>query len=757
MSEAFDALRRRLAPEYVIEGELGRGGMAVVFRARDVRHDRTVAIKVMRPELSAMLGRDRFLQEIRMAARLAHPRIVAVFDSGDSDGVLYYVMPFVDAETLRQLLEKHPRLPVRQAVGIARDVARALAYAHHHGVIHRDIKPENIMLPGGEAVVTDFGVAVARAGSGADSGAERLTEPGLVLGTPTYMSPDQAFGEAREAADVYSLGCVLFEMLAGKPPYEAPSPVAVMARHSTAPIPSPERPDAPQGVLAALRRSMAKSPQERPTAADFEEMLRKAIEEPGVLHTTPTDLTTPPSARAIAVLPFADLSPGKELEYLCDGIAEELLDALSRLPTLRVASRTSAFALRDSGIDVREKASRLGVEAVLEGSVRAAGGRMRVAVQLINGLDGFQIWSQRFDAGLEEVFEVEDRIARAVVEALEVKLATPLSTMVAPATADVESHREYLLGRQALNRRTGSAISESLERFAASSVHDPQFAPAHAAVAEARVLQAVYGVAEPAVAMEAARASADQALALAPHLGAALAARGSVRAMYDWKWMEAERDFVTAIERNPGYATARQWYAMHLLAPLGRVADARAELERARASDPLSSAVASSLGQIALFAGDATEAVRRQRKVLESDPSFGPGHLFLGQALLAAGDAGDALASLRRAAELTDRSSEVLAFLAHATAATGDRAGAEAIGRELAGRAESGYLSPVVLAVVQLGMGNASASLDALEAAAEIRATDLVWVGVRPVFAGLKAEPRFGALLRRLGLASEGA
>ncbi|MEZ4412526.1 MAG: protein kinase [Gemmatimonadales bacterium] len=752
MTDAYEAVRADLADVYRIEGELGRGGMAVVFRAIDLRHDRTVAIKVMRPALSAMLGRDRFLQEIRMAARLAHPRIVAVFDSGEAGGLLYYVMPFVDAETLRQRLEQHPRLPVREAVGIARDVARALAYAHQHGVIHRDIKPENIMLPGGEAVVTDFGVALANGDENAESINARLTEPGLVLGTPTYMSPDQAFGETRAAADVYSLGCVLYEMLAGKPPYDGPTPVAVLARHSTAAIPSPDRPDAPEGVLAVLRRSLAKGPAERPTALQFEEGLRQAIEEPGALRTTPVEFAVPATGRTIAVLPFADLSPQQDHGYLCDGIAEEILDALSKVPALRVASRTSAFAVRDPGLDVRAKASRLGVESVLEGSVRVAGERMRVAVQLINGLDGFQIWSQRFDAGMAEVFDIEDRIARAVVEALEVKMAVPLSTMVTPLTADVESHREYLLGRQSLNRRTGASIAESLERFAVSTVLDPQFALAHAGVAEARVLQAVYGVEEPRIAMTAAREAADRALALSPHLGAALAARGSVYAMYDWNWESAEQDFVTAIDRQPGYATARQWYAMHLLAPLGRAADARAELERAKASDPLSPAVASSLGQIALFSGHPEAAIRQQEEALKLEPAFGPGYLFLGQAQLAAEDIAAAVASFDRAAGLTGGSSEVLAFQAHAMARSGNGAGAAPLVEELARRSREGYLSPVLTAVAELGTGNTEGALTALETAAEIRATDLVWLNVRPVFAALRAAPRFAAMVRRLGL-----
>jgi eukaryotic-like serine/threonine-protein kinase len=744
MTDQLDEVRGRLATDYRVESELGRGGMAVVYRAVDLRHDRPVAIKVMRPEVMQGLGSDRFLREIQLAARLTHPRIVAVYASGDADGLLYYVMPFVEGPTLRQRLEQGP-LPVREAVGIARDVARALAYAHSHGVIHRDIKPENIMLPAGEAVVTDFGVAR----SFAEAESTRLTTAGLAIGTLAYMSPEQAFGGGDPRADVYSLGCVLYEMLTGRPPFDSPNALVILARHASEVVPSIQRADLPPGVVAATLRCLAKEPEGRPTAIELEEALRRAVEDPGTLNLSSAESA---GTRTIAVLPLLDLSQDQSMSYLCEGIAEELLDCLSRVPSLRVASRASAFAVRDPSLDLREKARRLGVQSALEGSVRAAGDRIRVGVQLSNASDGFQLWSHRFEGSLGDVFAIEDQIAQAVVEALHVAPAKPAAPMVGPPTASLEAHRQYLLGRQAWRRRTGGSLTESIELFGEAARLDPGFALAYVGLAEARILQAVYGALEPGVAMAAARAAANRALELNPHLGEGLSARASVSSLYDWNWAESERDFVTAVERHPGYATARQWYAMHLLAPLGRFADARSELERARLADPLSPSVLASLGQVALFAGAPEEASRLHRSALELEPDFGAAHFFLGQALLEAGDIAAALESLARAVELTGGSSEVIAFQALAEGKAGHPDRATALLDLLGARVETGYVSPVLRAIGLLGLGQLDRALDALEQAADLKATDLVWLKVRPTFAALRGNLRFQTLLDRLRL-----
>jgi len=749
MSSGFqEEFRKALSSDYRLEHELGRGGMAVVYRAVDVRHDRPVAIKVIRPDLTHALAADRFLREIHLAARLSHPRIVAVYASGEAAGVLFYVMPFVDAPTLREHLQEEGPLPVREAVGIARDVARALAYAHQQGVVHRDIKPENIMLPTGEAVVTDFGVARALA----DSGPSDLTETGATIGTPVYMSPEQAFGTAEASADVYSLGCVLYEMLAGHPPFDGPTALAILASHSTAPLPPIARDDVPGALVDAVNRSMAKDPEDRPSATELEDALRRAVEQPGSVPVSFSDAAAIRMGRAIAVLPLADLSPDHAFGYLCDGIAEELLSALSRLPQLRVLSRASSFALRDPAGDVREKARRLGVEAVLEGSVQAAGERIRVNVQLTNVRDGFQLWSNRFDGTFGDLFAIEDDISRAVVEALKIELAGPPARMIGPPTSDVEAHRQYLLGRQAWNQRTPAALAASVERFSEAAGLDPSFAVAHAALAEAKIMQAVYGTEEPHTAMSAARAAAIRALELNPGLGEALSAGASVAALYDWSWEDAERDFITAIQRHPGYATARQWYAMHLLAPLGRFADARAELERARLLDPLSPVVLASLGQVALFSGDPGEAIGHHRSALELDPDFGPAHFFLGQAHLETGDTAAALAELDLAARLTQESSEVLAFQALGQARSAHPETAQRLLDTLSARSETTYVSPVLHAIGLLGLGRRDPALEQLERAAAIRATDLVWLGVRSTFAELSDTPDFQALLARLGL-----
>ncbi|HEV8358032.1 MAG TPA: protein kinase [Gemmatimonadales bacterium] len=746
MTDLLERLIQHAGSRYRIERELGRGGMAIVYLALDLRHHRQVALKVMHPAIALALGADRFLREIQIAARLTHPRIVAVFDSGEADGVLYYIMPFIDALTLRQRLEQQAPLPVREAVGIARDVARALAHAHAHGVIHRDVKPENIMLPGGEAVVTDFGIARML-----DPGAApQLTEVGVIVGTPRYMSPEQAAGSFDDRADVYSLGCVLYEMLVGHPPFAGNTPFAVLSRHAAETPPSVRtgRPDVPPWLEAVVVRTLAKEPEQRPRASEVQAEL-----DPGSRDLTTGPLAgQPPPLRTVAVLPFADLSSAADHGYLCDGIAEELLDALSRVSGIRVVSRTSSFALREAALDVREKARRVGADAVLEGSLRTAGDRLRIGVQFTNARDGIQLWSRRFEGSTGEVFAIEDQITRAVVEALRPQSDTPVHTLVRGPTANLEAYRLYLRGRQALNRRTEAAFEECIAHLASAAALDPRFAMVQVALAEAHLLLGVYGARPAEEVIPRTLAAAERALELMPGLAEALAARATVRAVYQWDWTEAERDFLAALQRHPVPASGRLWYANYLLVPLGRFAEAREQLEEAQRLDPLSPSVSASLGQAALFGGDFEGAIAYHRTALDLAPGFAPAHHFLGQALIEAGRIEEAIATLERAAELSDRSPDVLPALAGARARAGAVDQAEALLQELADRSSDHYVSPLAFAITLLGLGRTAAALDALEQAAAVRAAGLVWLAVRPTFAVLAGEPRYRALLDRLGL-----
>src|SRR3989454_9276198 len=338
MSGVLDRLRETLAERYAIEREIGRGGMATVYVAQDLKHHRPVAVKVLHPDLAANLGPERFLREIQIAARLQHPHILPLYDSGQGAGLLYYVMPYVEGESLRRRLEREKRLPVDDALEIARAVAAALDYAHRHHVVHRDIKPENVMLHEGEAMVTDFGIAKAVSPAAATS----LTQTGMAVGTPAYMSPEQASGEIEldGRSDVYSLGCLVFEMLAARTPYTGPTAQAIIAHAFTDPVPALRafREAVPEWVEHAVAKALAKDPADRyATAAQF----GQALSGSDVTSPPGGTVTTATAAKSIAVLPFVNMSADRENEYFSDGIAEEIINALTKVQALRVASRTS--------------------------------------------------------------------------------------------------------------------------------------------------------------------------------------------------------------------------------------------------------------------------------------------------------------------------------------------------------------------------------------------------------------------------------
>lgn len=407
-----------LADRYRIERELGQGGMATVFLAEDLRHHRKVALKVIREELSAGMGSQRFLREIRMAAGLHHPNILPLYDSGEADGHLYYVMPVAEGESLRDRLVRERQLPVPDAVRLAREVAAALDYAHRHEVVHRDIKPENIMLHEGHALITDFGIGKAL--SAASVGAT-LTQTGLVVGTPTYMSPEQAGGETNldGRSDLYSLGCVLFEMLAGAPPFTGPTAAAVIAKRFLEPPPNATgaRPSVPKAVADVVRRLMATNPSDRfATGAQAADALERSVTPSGSVTVKGDSGAERARSRLpwIAVLPFATRDPA--LADLAEGLAEDVTTGLSRFSHLQVVARQSVANL-PAGTDVRRVGEAVGVRYVIEGSLRKSGNTVRLSVQLVDAQSGTHLWAETFDRDLDatSIFGLQDELTDRIV------------------------------------------------------------------------------------------------------------------------------------------------------------------------------------------------------------------------------------------------------------------------------------------------------------------------------------------------------
>jgi serine/threonine protein kinase/tetratricopeptide (TPR) repeat protein len=558
--------------------------MATVYLAQDSKHDRVVALKVLHPDLAASLGPERFLREIKLAARLNHPHILPLYDSGETQGFLYYVMPYVEGESLRERLEREKQIPIAEAVHHAKAIASALDYAHRQNIVHRDIKPENVMLYEGEAMVMDFGIAKAVS----SAATETLTQTGMMVGTPAYVSPEQASGELNidGQSDQYSLACVLYEMLAGERPFTGPTAQAVMTKRFT------EKPKAlrqvrgsvPEHVETAVLKAMAAAPTERfTTTAQFAQALGTE------LLATPSDTATVPqiamsAAKSVAVLPFTNMSADPESEYFTDGMAEELINALAKIQSLRVASRTSSFVFKGKSEDITEIGRKLKVSTVLEGSVRKIGNRLRIGAQLINVADGYQLWSGKFDRDMEDVFTIQDEISQAIFDALRVILSEGEKKAIERDRAvNVQAYEYYLRGRQFIHQWSRSGLEYARQMFRRSIELDPEYALAYAGLADSCSLLFMNCDAREQNLTQG-NAASRRALELGPELAEAHLSAGLVHSL-SMRFTEAEREFEFAIKLDPKFFEAVYHYGRARIAQ-GEFAEAVKLFERACALRP---------------------------------------------------------------------------------------------------------------------------------------------------------------------------
>ncbi len=738
-----------LADRYRIERELGHGGMATVYLAEEVKYGRPVAVKVLRADLGFALGAERFLREIGIAARLSHPLLVPLIDSGEWAGLVYYVSAYVEGGSLRDRLRRDRTLPVAEAVRITVDVAAALDFAHRAGFVHRDVKPENVLFADGHALLADFGIARATC----DDDAEPVTAAGLAIGTPEYMSPEQASGESRLDArsDVYGLACVLYEMLAGEPPFSGTTARTVMARQVTE-EPRPLRalrPGVPTGVEAAVVRALAKDPDRRfASTADFAAALQAALQaEPAARPRGYAGAT-----RSLAVLPFVNASPDPENEYLSDGITDELIDALANVDGLRVASRTSVFALKGKPQDVRAIGALLDCAVVLEGTVRRAGHQLRITAQLTSTEDGRLLWSQRYDRRVADVFEIQDEIARTIVGTLR---ATSFADLAAPPvrrhTESVVAYRLYLRGRYEWNRRTREGVAAGIRYFEQAIAEDPSYALAYTGLADCYALEVDYRSIPVHEGFAKAKDYARRAIALDDSLAEAHTSLAWSLFAYDWAWDEAAREFRRAIECDPRYATAHQWYAF-ALASRGALDEALVEGHTAVELDGGSVSARRSLGWAYYYARRYPDARYHLDRAIAMDPNAEENYRTLGLVLAIEGDADEATRVLQEAAAMPEAGSYTRGTLAYALARDGRTADARAILAGLTAEAAHDYVSPVAFATVHLGLGDVESALDWTERALEGRRGWLAYLRVNPILDPMRGHPRFDTLLARMRL-----
>jgi len=746
--ELLERLEQALADRYRLERELGRGGFATVFLATDLKHQRQVALKVLHPELARALGSERFLREIATVAQFKHPHILPLHDSGDADGLLYYVMPFLEGESLRQRLDREKQLPLDEALRIAREVADALGYAHVLGIVHRDVKPDNILFEAGHAVVTDFGIA--RAVSSA--GGAKLTETGLAVGTPAYMSPEQAAGstDLDGRSDLYSLGCVLYEMLAGEPPFTGPTLESVVHQHLAVEAPGVTRlrPSVPPGVAAAVSRALAKTPADRfATMVEFGAALSTGRETGPAVAPAPPGRGTP----SVAVLPFANMTGTPGDDYLCEGLAEEIINALVQIPGLRVIARTSSFVVARLGLDACEIGARLGVESILEGSVRRSGARVRVTAQLVSTRDGAHLWSDRYDRELTDLLVLEDDVAGAVAERLRGGLRAG-SGEPRRAAVDREAYAAFLEGRHHFAKGTPDALRKAAECYALAIERDPGFAAAYDSAAELHWFLGFFGNVPPRDAFSASTWYALRAIELDDTSAETHALLGMLRKELDYDWPEVDREGRRAVELNRESPLVKLRNAISGLLPHGRVVEAMAELEDVVRVDPLSVPARWWLAVMTYLAGRLDRMEEEARRMMALDPHHFLGHWTLAMQRDAVGRHAEAVTALERAHELSGGSPFTLGFLALVKGHAGRSDETRALLACAAQAAESGYVPPSTFAFSHIGLGDWDAAFEWLQKGVDGRDPLIMPIKTYPFLGPMRGDPRYRALLGRMKL-----
>ena len=791
MAGPLDQLQAALADRYAIKRELGRGGMAIVYLAEDRKHGRKVALKVLRRELSASVGAERFLREIAVAARLTHPNVLPLHDSGEADGVLWYTMPFIDGESLRERLSREHQLPVEDALQIATEVADGLGYAHSAGVVHRDIKPENILLSGGHAVIADFGVARAVM----EAGRSQLTETGIAVGTPAYMSPEQAAGgEAVDArSDLYSLGCVLYEMLSGEPPFTAPTAQALIAKKLSQPTPriSLVRETVTQGMEEALAKALAKTPADRfATVRHFVNALATARDgmSEGLVapHGGEHDRRSvrrwmlPAAAAAIvaslvalnvggmrdlltggpatdggvirlAVLPFENLSGDPNQEYLTDGLTEELTAELGRLhpQQLDVIGRQSVARYKGSDAPIEQIGHDLSVGYVLAGSAQWDSTRIRIRAELIRVRGQAQVWTEAYEGDLSSVLTLQGDVARRVAGSLALELLPVEAARLASVrSVDPAAYEAYLKGQQYRRTLTEGGL-ETAERYYRRALEiDPNFAAAWAGISRVWTGRGQMGITPEKEAVRNSKEAILKALTIDETEWEAHRALAGILTWGEWNWPAAERQWNRILAISPSNGETLAAYS-HFLMNVGRPEEAMTQVERALELDPLNVKLRSFYVTDLVYVRRYDDAITEAREVLRLQPDAPVARNGLYYALFAKAMFDEALAE--------DRSKlagdgELLAALEQGYAEAGYLGAQRRLADLLSGRyGMPGGPSAYGISLRYLYAGDRNRVLQWLERAYQDGDGNMPYLGL-PIYDSVRSDPRFQDLMRRVGL-----
>lgn len=738
---------------YRIEAQIGAGGMGLVFRARDTRLDRQVAIKIIHPKCDSPKLQAAFLREARLASSLNHAGIVTVHDILVHGEMTCIVMELVQGSPLQNLIPDEG-FAMDRALAIAAAVGEALAAAHAAGIVHRDLKPGNILVrQDGQIKIVDFGLAKLTQEFCPDA----ETQPasifsGETFGTVGYMAPEQARGEDVDArADIFSFGVILYQLFTGRLPFKAPNAIALLHAMQTA-QPAPLRTRKPQ--LASFLedvvcRALARRPEDR------YQTMRALLDDLSAGTTSTLSVSAQALQRTIAVLPLINISPDPDNEYICDGIAEELINGLAQINGLRVVSRSSSFQCKGTTPDVREIGQRLGASFLLHGSVRQAADQLRLTMQLSQTSDGCLVWSQRFDAQLRDLFALQDELTGAVLDKLRQQLGLRVPEIQSPAKTPASSAYDlYLQGRFAANKETSAGFREALELFHRAAALDAEFAPAWIGIAEAHLRLEWYGLEPASAAMPVAASALASALRLSPDSVAGLCNLAITQAGWDWDWDAAGETFRRALEKGGELAAVRFHFGLDFLTPQGRLSEALEELKRAVQLDPLSAIVDTAIGGCFYRMRRYDEAAETLRKTLRMRPDFGHAHWSLGRVLLEQQKWDEALDIFERASRIMAQTPAALSELGYCHARTGRRELAHCILQDLHQRAAHEWVSPVNLALVYAGLGEENAAMQHLEEGYRKRVRQLIWVNVDPRFDPLRRRPDFGRLIQDIGLRS---